>query len=94
MTAILELDRVSKRFGGLQAVHDLSFAMREGEILGPDRPERRRQVDAVQSAQWRVHAGDRPDRVRRHRYTGAKPYLIARRGSRAHATRSCSRSPT
>jgi branched-chain amino acid transport system ATP-binding protein len=34
MTAILELDRVSKRFGGLQAVHELSFAMHEGEILG------------------------------------------------------------
>jgi len=34
MTAILELDRVSKRFGGLQAVRDLSFVMNEGEILG------------------------------------------------------------
>ena len=34
MTALLELDRVSKRFGGLLAVHNLSFAMREGEILG------------------------------------------------------------
>ena len=34
MTALLELDRVSKRFGGLQAVHNLSFVMREGEILG------------------------------------------------------------
>ena len=34
MTALLELDNVSKRFGGLQAVRDLSFAMREGEILG------------------------------------------------------------
>ena len=34
MTALLELDRVSKRFGGLLAVHNLSFAMRESEILG------------------------------------------------------------
>jgi len=34
VTTILELDRVSKRFGGLQAVNNLSFTMREGEILG------------------------------------------------------------
>ena len=34
MTAILKLDRVGKRFGGLQAVHDLSFVLSEGEILG------------------------------------------------------------
>ncbi|MGA8697676.1 MAG: ABC transporter ATP-binding protein [Xanthobacteraceae bacterium] len=34
MMALLEFDRVSKRFGGLLAVHNLSFAMREGEILG------------------------------------------------------------
>jgi branched-chain amino acid transport system ATP-binding protein len=34
MTPILELDHVNKRFGGLQAVRDLSFVMNEGEILG------------------------------------------------------------
>jgi branched-chain amino acid transport system ATP-binding protein len=34
MTPILKLDRVSKRFGGLQAVHNLSFAIQQGEILG------------------------------------------------------------
>ena len=34
MTALLELDRVSKRFGGLLAVHNLSFAINQGEILG------------------------------------------------------------
>ena len=33
MTAILALDHVSKRFGGLQAVNDLSFVLGEGEIL-------------------------------------------------------------
>ena len=34
MTALLELDNVHKRFGGLQAVHDLSFTICSGEILG------------------------------------------------------------
>ena len=34
MTAILQLDHVGKRFGGLQAVNDLSFVLGEGEILG------------------------------------------------------------
>ena len=34
MGALLELDRVSKRFGGLTAVRDLSFQVSEGEIRG------------------------------------------------------------
>ena len=32
--ALLELDRVTKRFGGLTAVRDLSFHVEEGEIRG------------------------------------------------------------
>jgi branched-chain amino acid transport system ATP-binding protein len=34
MTVLLETRDVSKRFGGLQAVADVSFTIREGEILG------------------------------------------------------------
>src|SRR5580704_3987478 len=34
MTAMLELDRVTKHFGGLLAVNNLSFVMQPGEILG------------------------------------------------------------
>jgi branched-chain amino acid transport system ATP-binding protein len=34
MTALLELQKVSKRFGGLQALRDLTFNVNEGEILG------------------------------------------------------------
>ncbi len=34
MTALLDVQKVGKRFGGLQAVRDLSFEVREGEILG------------------------------------------------------------
>ena len=33
MNAILEVKNVSKRFGGLRAVKDVSFAMQQGEIL-------------------------------------------------------------
>lgn len=33
MSAILEVKNVSKRFGGLRAVKDVSFAMQQGEIL-------------------------------------------------------------
>ena len=31
---ILEVDQLTKRFGGITAVHSLSFSLREGEILG------------------------------------------------------------
>jgi branched-chain amino acid transport system ATP-binding protein len=34
MTALLELDRVGKRFGGLEANRDVSFAVAEGEVVG------------------------------------------------------------
>ena len=34
MSALLEVNGVSKRFGGLQAVSDVSFNLGEGEILG------------------------------------------------------------
>ena len=34
MTAILAVDGVSKRFGGLQAIADVSFSLAAGEIVG------------------------------------------------------------
>ena len=34
MTALLELERVGKRFGGLDANRDVSFAVAEGEVVG------------------------------------------------------------
>jgi branched-chain amino acid transport system ATP-binding protein len=33
-TVVLEVEGLSKHFGGVQAVLDLSFQVREGEILG------------------------------------------------------------
>ena len=34
MSAILEIRRVTRRFAGLIAVDDVSFALQSGEILG------------------------------------------------------------
>ena len=34
MTPVLEVRGLSKRFGGVSAVDDVSFDVREGEILG------------------------------------------------------------
>ncbi len=85
MTAILQLDRVSKRFGGLQAVHDLSFAMVEGEILGLIGPN-----GAGKSTLFNLINGVFTPESGRIAFcggdiTGAKPYLIARRGlARTH----------
>ena len=33
-TAVLKVDRLCKFFGGVRAVNDLSFEVRQGEILG------------------------------------------------------------
>ena len=87
MTALLRGRRASsKRFGGVQAVQDLSFTVERGRIARPHRPERRRQVHGVQSHQRRLSARRRPRRLRRQPTSPAcRP--IASRGAalaRAH----------
>ncbi len=86
MTALLELDRVSKRFGGLQAVSNLSFVIQRRRNPRPDRAERRRQIDAVQSDQRRVRAEHRQDRVRRHRHHRRKALHRRPPRARPHAS--------
>ncbi len=48
MTAMLSLRSVSRRFGGLIAVNNVSFELHAGEIVGLIGPERRRQDHAGQ----------------------------------------------
>jgi branched-chain amino acid transport system ATP-binding protein len=85
MTALLELHKVSKRFGGLQAVKDLSFEVREGEILGLIGPN-----GAGKSTLFNLINGVfAPDNGRIAfagiDITGEKPHRVARHGlARTH----------
>ena len=85
MTAILKLDHVGKRFGGLQAVNNLSFVLGEGEILGLIGPN-----GAGKSTLFNLINGVYTPETgkivfRGADITGAKPFLIARRGlARTH----------
>jgi branched-chain amino acid transport system ATP-binding protein len=85
MTALLELDRVSKRFGGLLAVQNLSFAMREGEILGLIGPN-----GAGKSTLFNLINGVFTPNSGRIVFNGAditgeRPFMVARHGiARTH----------
>jgi branched-chain amino acid transport system ATP-binding protein len=85
MTALLELNRVSKRFGGLLAVHNLSFAMREGEILGLIGPN-----GAGKSTLFNLINGVFTPNSGRIVFngvdiTGERPFMVARHGiARTH----------
>jgi branched-chain amino acid transport system ATP-binding protein len=85
MTAILDLDKVNKRFGGLQAVHDLSFKVGEGEIVGLIGPN-----GAGKSTLFNLINGVFVPDSGRIKFAGAditgrEPYVIARHGlARAH----------
>ena len=85
MSAILDVQDLGKRFGGLQAVADLSFAVGEGEILGLIGPN-----GAGKSTAFNLINGVfRPDRgqvlFRGEDITGLAPNHVVRRGlARTH----------
>jgi len=80
MTPVLEVKAVSKRFGGLQALHHVSFEVREGEIVGLIGPN-----GAGKTTLFNVLAGlVKPDegsiRLNNVPITGLKPHRIAALG--------------
>jgi len=85
MSALLELAHVSKRFGGLAAVEDLSFAVREGEILGLIGPNGAGKSTVFNLVNG-VYAPERGSIVFAGGEIGGKlPYEVARLGlARAH----------
>ena len=85
MTALLGIDGLTKRFGGLYAVEGLTFALAEGEILGLIGPN-----GAGKSTLFNLINGVFPADSGRVAFrgvdiTGEPPYRIARRGlARTH----------
>ena len=59
---LLSLQEVTKIFGGLIAVNDLSFSVDAGSIVGlTDRAQRRGQDHGFQLHYRQLHAGAGPD---------------------------------
>jgi len=85
MNALLEIDNLSLRFGGVRAVQDLSFTVKEREILGLIGPN-----GAGKSTVFNLIDGIYPPDAGRIRFagrdiTGEKPYRIVRHGiARTH----------
>jgi branched-chain amino acid transport system ATP-binding protein len=77
---LLEVSHLSKHFGGLQVLQDISFAVNEGEILGLIGPN-----GAGKSTLFNVITGVyRPDagtiRFQEKSIVGLKPHRVCRRG--------------
>jgi branched-chain amino acid transport system ATP-binding protein len=80
VSALLELDRVSRSFGGLRALDDVSLSLQEGEIvalIGPNGAGKTTLVNLVTGVHP-VSAGE--IRFRGARVSGLPPFRIARLG--------------
>src|SRR5215211_952635 len=80
MNALLQISHLTKRFGGLVAVNDVSFSVREGEILsviGPNGAGKSTLFKLISSF-LRPSAGE--VRFRGVRISGLAPHVVARRG--------------
>lgn len=78
--ALLEIRDISKSFGGLKALHDVSFDVDEGEIFGlmGANGAGKTTLFAVIAGQIRASSGE--VRLRGKRITGLRPNQICRRG--------------
>lgn len=80
MTAILQVNGVTKRYGGLTAVNDVSFEVQEGQILsviGPNGAGKSTLFKLIASF-VRTSAGD--VRFRGNRISDLAPHVVARMG--------------
>lgn len=78
--AILELTHVTKRFGGLTAVNDVSFAINKGEIfslIGPNGAGKTTLFNTI-TGMYKPTSGTIS--FEKREVTGLKPYRIAGRG--------------
>ena len=85
MSVILEVDHVTKRFGGLVAVNDVSFTLSEGEILGLIGPNGAGKTTLFNCINGVYTPEEGRILFRGQDITGRPPYAVARLGiARAH----------
>src|SRR5215203_10693 len=80
MSGVLQISGVTKRFGGLVAVNDVSFDISEGEIvsvIGPNGAGKSTLFKVISSF-LKPTAGE--VRFRGERISGLAPHVVARRG--------------
>lgn len=82
---ILEVDRVTKRFGGVVAVREVSFTLAEGEILGLIGPNGSGKTTLFNCIHGVMPPTSGGVVFRGERITGLAPWRVARRGlARTH----------
>jgi len=85
MTHILEVDRVGKRFGGLQALTNITFNLEEGEILGLIGPNGAGKTTLFNTINGVYSPEEGTILFRGKNVVGHKPYEMAKMGmSRTH----------
>ncbi|MGA7487682.1 MAG: ABC transporter ATP-binding protein [Xanthobacteraceae bacterium] len=79
-SVILVADRVSRRFGGINALNDVSFALKEGEIVALIGPNGAGKTTLVNLMTGVFRATSGRIRFRGDDVTGQRPFEAARRG--------------
>ena len=80
MTVILDVDQVTKRFGGLTAVSEVSFQVREREILSVIGPNGAGQSTLFKLISSFMHTSSGEVRFAGARISNLAPHDVARRG--------------
>ena len=78
--ALLEVDAVTKRFGGLVAVNQVSFSVEHGEILGIIGPNGAGKTTLFSLISGFMPPNDGEVRFDGERITGIPPHVLVRRG--------------
>ncbi len=78
--ALLTVKGLTKYFGGLRAVHDLSFEVRPGEILGLIGPNGAGKTTAFNLIAGFIHPTKGEILLDGERIAGMKPYAVTRKG--------------
>ncbi len=80
MTTLLSVSNVTRRFGGLTAVDDVSVSIRQGELVGLIGPNGAGKTTLFNLISGFTPVSEGEVRFKGERITGLKPFDIARRG--------------